>query len=47
MWKWHITRKDEDEMTNIHAEHCMVVSQSSQLKSQQAWSFSGFLFATR
>lgn len=42
-----IPRKDEDEMMNIHAEHWMAVSQSSGLKSQQAWSFSGFLFATR
>ena len=47
MWKWQIPRKDGDEMMNIHAEHCMAVSQSSGLKSQQAWSFSGFLFATR
>ena len=38
MWKWHITRKDEDEklMMNIHAEHCVAVSQSSGFKSQQA-----------
>ena len=36
MWKWHIPRKDGDEMMNIHAEHCMAVSQSSGLKSQQA-----------
>ena len=37
MWKWHIPSEDEDEnMMNIHAGLCMVVSQSAGFKSQQA-----------